>query len=76
MTDIKLDTPSRSNKDEFISCLGSCMMFYAVHLTPSEQSDVIPDIAGILKNALSPMDRDELVRSLYPGYDITLSITL
>lgn len=67
---------SRSNKYEFISYMGTCMSFYKMHLTPGEQSEVITDIADILKDALSPMDRDELVRSLYPGYDITLSITL
>lgn len=71
-----MSDPVRVNKDEFISYLGTCMSFYKMHLTPGEQSEVIMDIADILKDALSPMDRDELVRSLYPGYDITLSITL
>ena len=73
MTDIKLDEPSRSDKDEFISYLGSCMMFYTMHLTPSEQHDVIPDIAGILKENLHPEEMDDLIRNIYPGYEIKIS---
>lgn len=73
MTDINLGTPSRSNKDEFISYLGSCMMFYVMHLTPSEEHDVIPDIAGILKEALHPEEMDDLVRNIYRGYEIKVS---
>lgn len=41
---------SRSNKDEFISYLGTCMSFYKMHLTPREQSESITDIADILKD--------------------------
>ena len=68
-----MSDPVRVNEEEFISYLGTCMSFYKMHLTPGEQSKVIPDIADILKDALSPEDRDDLVRSLYPGYDITIS---
>lgn len=67
---------SRSNKDEFISYLGTCMSFYKMHLTPSEQSESIPDIAVILKDALQPEEKDNLVKALYPGYDITISSKL
>ena len=71
-----MSDPVRVNEEEFISYLGTCMSFYKMHLTPGEQSHVISDIADILKDVLSPEDRDDLVRSLYPGYDITISITL
>lgn len=71
-----MSDPVRVNEEEFISYLGTCMSFYKMHLTPGEQSHVISDIADILKDALSPVDRDDLVRSLFPGYDITISITL
>lgn len=54
----------RSNMYEFISYLGTCMSFYKMHLTPSEQSEVIPDIADILKDAMYPEERDNLVRAL------------
>lgn len=66
----------RVNEEEFISYLGTCMSFYKMHLTPGEQSHVIPDIADILRDALNPMERDDLVRRLFPGYDITISNTL
>ena len=64
---------SRSNKDEFISYLGSCMSFYKMHLSPSEQSESIPDIAEILKSVMYAEEKDNLVKALYPGYDITVS---
>ena len=66
----------RSNMDEFISYLGTCMGFYKMHLTPGEQSEVIPDIADILKEAMYSEERDNLVRALYPGYDVTISTKL
>lgn len=66
----------RVNEEEFISYLGTCMSFYKMHLTPGEQSHVIADIADILRDALNPMERDDLVRRLFPGYDITISNTL
>lgn len=66
------DKPMRSNEDEFLSYLGTCMSFYKMHLTPGEQSHVISDIADIFRDALQPMERDDLVRSLFPGYDITI----
>lgn len=63
----------RSNAQEFLSYLGSCMSFYKMHLTPSEQSEVIPDADEILKSALYAEEKDNLVKSLYPGYDVSLS---
>lgn len=65
--------PVRSNKDEFISYLGTCMSFYKMHLTPSEQSESIPVIAEILKNNLYSDEKDNLVRALYPGYDVFIN---
>ncbi len=67
---------SRSNKDEFLSYLGTCMSFYKMHLTPSEQIDVVEDIAAILKDALYAEEKDNLVKALYPGYDVSLSTKL
>ena len=66
----------RSNMYEFISYLGTCMSFYKMHLTPSEQSGVITDIADILKDTLYAEEKDNLVRALYPGYDVTISTKL
>ena len=66
----------RSNMYEFISYLGTCMSFYKMHLTPSEQSEVITDIADILKDTLYAEEKDNLVRALYPGYDVTISTKL
>ena len=71
-----MSDPVRVNEEEFISYLGTCMSFYKMHLTPGEQSHVIPDIAEILKDALHTEEKDELVRNLYPGYDITVSVKL
>ena len=71
-----MSDPVRCNKDEFISYLGTCMSFYKMHLTPNEQSESIPDIAEILKDALYAEERDNLVRALYPGYDVTISTKL
>ena len=71
-----MSDPIRVNEEEFISYLGTCMGFYKMHLTPGEQSHVISDVADVLKDALSPEDRDELVRSFYPGYDVTISTKL
>lgn len=65
--------PIRSNEDEFLSYLGSCMSFYKMHLTPGEQGHVTSDIADILKEAMYSEERDNLVRALYPGYDVSLS---
>lgn len=71
-----MSDPVRVNEEEFISYLGTCMGFYKMHLTPGEQSKVIPDIADILKDALQPEEKDNLVKALYPGYDITISSKL
>lgn len=71
-----MSDPVRCNKDEFLSCLGTCMSFYKMHLTPSEQSESIPDIAGILKSAMYSEEKDSLVKALYPGYDVSLSTKL
>lgn len=67
---------SRSNKDEFLSYLGTCMSFYKMHLTPSEQSEVVEDIAEILKNTMYAEEKDNLVKALYPGYDVSISTKL
>lgn len=66
----------RSNKDEFLSYLGTCMSFYKMHLSPSEQSESIPDIAEILRIAMYSEEKDNLVKALYPGFDVSLSTKL
>ena len=63
----------RSDLNEFLSYLSTCMSFYKMHLTTSEQEQSIQDIALILKNTLYAEEKDSLVRALYPGYDVTIS---
>ena len=42
----------RSNKDEFLSFLGTCMTFYNMHLTPEEQDAVIEDMLEVINQNL------------------------
>lgn len=55
----------RSNTEEFLSFLGTCMTFYNMHLTPYEQSAVIADIGKILHDHLAPKNYAPLVKFLY-----------
>lgn len=55
----------RSNTDEFLSFLGTCMTFYNMHLTPYEQSHVIAEMGKILHDHLAPKNYAPLVKFIY-----------
>ena len=55
----------RPNTDEFLSFLGTCMTFYNMHLTPWEQSHIIPEIGKLLHDHLAPKNYALLVKFIY-----------
>ena len=61
----------RSNAQEFISFLGTCMFFYEHHLTPHEQSSKMYDMGIMLRDYLSPNNRKKLISVLQYGQDQT-----
>ena len=51
----------RSNAQEFLSFLGTCMYFYEHNLTPYEQSHVMTDVGTMLRDYLAPKNREKLI---------------
>lgn len=47
---------NRSNKDEFLSFLSTCMTFYNMHLTPYEQAHITYDMVEIFAQHMTPKD--------------------
>ena len=70
----------RSNRDEFLSFLGTCMTFYNMHLTPYEKDHVIAEIGKLLHDHLAPKNYAPLVKFLYgeskPIYEDTDMVKL
>lgn len=66
----------RSNAQEFLSFLGTCMYFYQHNLTPHEQSSIMYDMGKILRDYLSPHNRRKLISVLQHGdmFDITSDV--
>lgn len=57
----------RSNRDEFLSFLGTCLTFYEQHLTPYEQKHTVFEIGEILREHVKPDCYSTLVRAIYGG---------
>lgn len=57
----------RSNAQEFISFLGTCMYFYEHNLTPYEQSHVMYEAGMLMRDYLSPTNRNKLIAVLRKG---------
>lgn len=53
----------RSNTEEFLSFLGTCMTFYNMHLTPYEQNHVIAEMGKLLHDHLAQKNYAPLVNS-------------
>lgn len=51
----------RSNTQEFLSFLGTCMYFYEHNLTPYEQSHVMHDMGMLLRDYIAPKNREKLI---------------
>lgn len=68
----------RSNKDEFLSFLGTCMTFYNMHLTPYEQDHIMVEMGKILHDHIAPKNYSKLMKYVYgeksPAYMDTDSI--
>ena len=56
---------NRSNAQEFLSFLGTCMTFYSIHLTPWEQSHLIPEMGKLLHDHLAPKNYSKLMKYVY-----------
>lgn len=59
----------RSNAQEFLSFLGTCMYFYEHNLTPHEQSSTMDDVGKMFRDYLSPNNRNRLIHVLLGGGD-------
>lgn len=55
----------RSNRDEFLSFLGTCMTFYNMHLTPYEQDHIMAEMGKILHDHLAPKNYSKLMKYVY-----------
>lgn len=68
----------RSNAQEFLSFLGTCMTFYNMHLTPYEQDHIMVEMGKILHDHIAPKNYSKLMKYVYgeksPAYMDTDSV--
>lgn len=55
----------RSNAQEFLSFLGTCMLFYNMHLTPYEQDHIMVEMGKIIHDHLAPKNYSKLMKYVY-----------
>lgn len=55
----------RSNAQEFLSFLGTCMTFYNMHLSPYEQDHIMAEMGKIIHDHLAPKNYSKLIKYVY-----------